>query len=177
MFQYSVDHEGAYPSGQNSTEAFQKLLDGGYVTDASIFYISIGGKTKLDAGRVLKPENVCWDVTSPLNTSSSDGLPIVFPTGYKVQYVPGGGALPLVKPYPKYMSSPPHAWWERLYDSSPPEEITGVGVCYKNNSAAFLKLKMSADGNYSIPNFVPAYFDPGGQTYRQLTPNGELGDE
>jgi hypothetical protein len=33
-------------------------------------------------------------------------------------------------------------------------------------------VRASPDG--SIPNFIPADFDPKGKTYRQLTPDGEL---
>jgi len=112
------------------------------------------GKTKPVSLR-LKPENVCFDVTSPVDSSSPDGLPIVFSTGYKVNYVPGGAAVPLVKP-----------------------EYQGIAVCYKSNSASFLLLPFqpataeNPDG--SIPNFVPADFDPQGKTYRQLTPDGVL---
>jgi hypothetical protein len=39
-------------------------------------------------------------------------------------------------------------------------------VYYKNGDAHLL----SASANGSIPNFIPADFDPKGKTYRQLTP-------
>ena len=98
MFQYANDHNQNYPDGKSSTEVFQKLIDGGYISDPAIFYIPMVGKIKAGVGQRLKPENVCWDVTSPVDSSAPDGLPIVFSTGYKVNYVPGGAAIPFKKP-------------------------------------------------------------------------------
>lgn len=67
MFSYSTDNfqnSNAYPDGKSSTEVFQKLLDGNYAADPAIFYVPLPGKVKPIAGQKLKPENVCWDVTS-----------------------------------------------------------------------------------------------------------------
>ncbi|MCE0498282.1 MAG: hypothetical protein LV481_10095 [Methylacidiphilales bacterium] len=155
MFQYANDHNGNYPDGKSSTEVFQKLIDGGYITDPLIFYVQMTGKTKPTSLR-LKPENVCWDVTSTPDGSTSDELPLVFLTGYKVNYVPGGAAVPLMKP-----------------------EYQGIAVCYKSNNASFVVAPSSTAVNPdgSIPNFVPADFNPQGKTYRQLTPDGVLPDK
>jgi hypothetical protein len=148
LFSYATDNiqnNNAYPDGKSSTEVFQKLIDGGYVTDPGVFYINLPGKTKALAGQKLKPENVCFDVTAGLDSGSPDDLPLVFLTGYKVTYSPGSAAVPLGKP-----------------------PAPGLPVAYKNNSSKFLG--QGADG--SIPNFIPANFDPQGKTYRQLTPDG-----
>ena len=62
-FSYANDHNHKYPDGKSSTEVFQKLIDGKYVDDTTIFYVPMKGKTKPIAGQPLKPENVCWDFT------------------------------------------------------------------------------------------------------------------
>ena len=89
MVAYANDN-GAYPDGKSSTEVFQKLLDGrykwhagNYCVDPTIFYIGLPGKTKPVMGQKLKPENVCWDVTSGVDPRDPDRLPIVFLTATK----------------------------------------------------------------------------------------------
>ena len=44
LYAYSNDNEQRYPDGASSTEVFQKLMDGGYVTDASYLSIPLPGK-------------------------------------------------------------------------------------------------------------------------------------
>jgi cell division protein YceG involved in septum cleavage len=158
MVAYAYDNNGNYPDGKSSTEIFQKLLDEGYVNDSSVFYIYMAGKNQPVTGqRKLKPENVCWDVTSPVDSSSPDALPVIFLTGYKVNYAAGGSALPLAKidPYPSWMR--------------------GIYVCYKSNKATFTKLNSPYFGTESIPTFIPPDFNANGKTYHQLTPDGVLG--
>ena len=176
MVEYSKDHDGKYPDGKSSTEVFQKLLDGGYVTDPNIFYILLSGKTKSVPGQKLKAENVCWDVTCCLGASDSDDLPMVFMTGYKVNYVPGGSAVTIIKPYPHYGVYTWRNWWYGYGLAGP-----GIAVCYKSNnttleenSAMFLRLDFSKNPDGTIPNFISPHFDPQGKTYRQLTPDGPL---
>ena len=142
MSQYANDNNGNYPDGKSSTEVFQKMLDGGYVSDPSIFYVPMAGKTKAVAGQLLKPENVCFDVTSAADRSALDGLPIVFSTGYKVNYVPGGVAVPLVKPYPKYEVPDPRSWWEKLRGwPVPAYVIPGIAGCYKSGRVSYMPLE------------------------------------
>jgi hypothetical protein len=158
LFAYSKDHGGNYPDGKSSTEVFQKLLDAHYVSRADIFYMPLPGKTNAGQdARQLKPENVCWDVTRGVTDQSSDTVPVVFLTGYKVTYQPSSSALNLH----------PAGWWATLFDKSG----YGIAVCYRSNSGEAMK----AAANGSIPDFIPANFDPRGQTYAQLTPEGELG--
>ncbi len=90
-------------------------------------------------------------MTSGVDSDASDLLPLVFVTGYKVTYAPGGPAVPLTKPYP-----------------------TGTAVFYKGNRAMVLVPTAAENADGSIPNFVPANFDARGKTYRQLTPDGVL---
>jgi len=174
MFQYSLDHDGNYPDGKSSTEVFQKLLDEKYITYPGIFYIPLSGKTKAIQGQHLKPENVCFDVTCCVSSSSPDGLPIVFMTGYKVVYVPGGSAISLMKPFPRF-GGESHTWlqwWREEYPK--PEPKPGIAVCYKSNTVKFIPLAEVPNSDGSIPNFIPSTFDPAGKVYGQLTPDGLL---
>jgi len=151
LFQYATDHDGAFPTGKSSTEVFQKLIDEKYVSDSSIFWFEFPGKTKPTSG-TLKPENVCWDVTVPLDTDSSEFTPLVFCTGYTITYTGGASAVPLPK--------------------SPDARQRGLAVCYKGQKVMLLKIGILPDG--TVPNFVPSTFDPAGKTYQQLTPDGPL---
>lgn len=157
IWQYAQDHAGKYPEGKTSTEVFQKLFDGRYVENPDIYYLALPGKVKCGSdGKVLKPENVCWDVTCCVDGQSPDGVPMVFVTGYKITYRAGASAVPLH----------PTDWWSTYFGNS----YYGMAVTYKGNNS--IALKTAPDG--SIPNFIPADFDPKGKTYRQLTPDGEL---
>jgi len=186
MFGYANDNDGNYPDGKSSTEVFQKLLDGGYCSDPTVFYIPLPGKIKPTAGQKLKPENVCWDVTSGVDSSSPDRLPILFMTGYKVTYVPGGSLIPIIKPHPQF-GAEIHTlaqWWHE------PTPSPGIAVFYKGNNALFLRSGMEIsyrdDGSIvlksstpaitdgSMANFLPPDFDSRVKTYRQLTPDGLL---
>lgn len=148
LYSYTNDNNQNYPDGNSSTEVFQKLLDEKYVNDPAVFYFPLSGKTKPIPGQRLKPENVCWDVTSGVDSNSPNKLPVVFMTGYKVTYAPGGTAVALVKSGP-----------------------LGIAVFYKDNGAMFTT---TAHSDGSIPNFTPPNFKPDGKTYRQLTPDGPL---
>lgn len=154
MFQYANDHQGAYPTGKSSTEVFQKLIDERYISDPAIFCVEIfgvPGKIKATSN-VLKPENVSFDVTVPLDDKASDSLPVVFSTGYRVHYVPGGSAVPL---HPESGNRMP-----------------GICVCYHSNSASYHANDGQPDG--AVTNFISPDFDPAGKTYQQLTPDGPL---
>jgi len=153
MFSYATDHVDGnpYPDGKSSTEVFQKLLDENYCSDPNFFYLPLPGKIKPVAGQKLKPENVCFDVTSGVDSDAPEGLPLVFITGYKVTYAPGAAAVPLAKPYPP-----------------------AIIVFYLGNSTKILLPALGANPDGSIPNFVPLTFDAKGKTYRQLTPDGPL---
>jgi len=173
---YATDHNGPYPDGSSSTEVFQKLMDGNYITDPAVFYVPLPGKMKAIAGQKLKPENVCWDVTSVGDSSSSDSLPLVFLTGYRITYAPGGSALPIVKPYPPFW---PERTWSEWSEGAPYRSLRslgppGIAVIYKHPYAIFKVLTIAPNGDASAANFVPVDFDPKGKTYRQLTPDGPL---
>jgi hypothetical protein len=153
LFSYAQDHNGTYPTGTSSTEIFQKLIDSGYVTDSSLFWegmLKVPRKIK-STSTILKPENVCFDVTIPADFTSSDSLPLVFVTGYRIDYVPNGNATPLFS-------------WAK--------DWTGLAVFYKGNNAIFLKSLGRSDG--VVTHFTPQDFDPAGKKYVQLTPDGPL---
>jgi hypothetical protein len=187
LFSYSTDNvqnNNAYPDGNSSTEVFQKLIDGGYVNDPAIFYVPLPGKVKPVAGQKLKRENVCWDVTSGVDSHDPNVLPLVFLTGYKVTYAPSGSAVPIINPYSQF-GPEPRTWGEWWNEGCPLDSrglpSPGIAVFYKGNYATFLHLYYSEnegtitknpDG--TIPNFLPPDFDPKGKTYRQLTPDGPL---
>jgi hypothetical protein len=151
MMQYSVDHNGAYPDGKTSTEVFQKLIDGKYVTDPTIFYLEMPGKTKPTSSQ-LTADNVSYDVTSGVTATSPDVVPVVFCTGYTVTYTPHAGATrdnPVATPFP-----------------GPGLRFSGIAVAYKSGYARFQRAQ--ADG--SIADFIPLSFDAGGKKYVQLRP-------
>jgi hypothetical protein len=144
MSAYADDHGGIYPDGKTSTEVFQKLLDGKYVTDPAIFFLSMPGKTKATSNQ-LTADNVCYDVTCGVTVASSNALPVVFSTGYIVTYATGTAATP---------------------ENGAPTPFAGMAVAYKGNSAQFLR--SLPDG--SVPQLISASFDAGAQTYQQLKP-------
>ena len=168
LFAYAQDHDGKYPEGKTSTEIFQKLLDGGYLANSDsgngapdLLYYPIPGKVKAAPGtKILKPENVCWDVTCCMDAQSPDELPMIVLTGYKVTYQAGASAIAL--------PHPPRSWLDWWQGKDYPTKFLVAN--YKSNSTRHFKA--SPDG--TIPNFIPTDFDPEGKTYRQLTPDGEL---
>jgi hypothetical protein len=154
MYHYARDHNGKYPSGASSTEIFQKLIDGLYLTDPGVLFVpsaALPGKVKT-VSTTIKPENVCWDVTVPVDSLTSNVLPLVYETGFRVAYVPGGKAVPIL---------PSSAFRQRV-----------IAVCYCGLNVSLLQTSPGTDGY--ILNFVPVGFDPDGKTYRQLTPDGPL---
>jgi type II secretory pathway pseudopilin PulG len=168
MFSYANDHNQQYPSGKSSTAVFQELLDGGYVSDPSTFYLPLPGKTPPIAGQKLKPENIGFDITSEIDeNSSSDQIPVVFETGYKIRYEAGGAATLL--PQSGSLSRTWEQWWNNVKPLLPSE---GIAVAYKSGSSKFLIAKPDLGG--TVPNFVPPDFKPDEKTYRQLTPDGVL---
>jgi hypothetical protein len=151
-------------------EVFQKLLDGAYITDPSIFYLPSPGKIKAQPGQKLKPENVCWDVTADIGPNDPDYLPVVFLTGYKITYSPGAAAVALARPYPQ-LRKPPRTWLQ--WRNGEPAGVPGIGVAYKSNATRDFTLRQNPDG--SLRNFIsPDFIAPSGKTYRQLTPDGPL---
>jgi hypothetical protein len=173
MISYANDNSGEFPNGKSSTEVFQKLMDGGYVTDPTLFYIPLRGKTKPVAGQELKPENICWDVTCPVDKGDSNQLPLVFMTGYKVSYLPGGTATPLLAGIPHFTIE--YRDWREWVNAPSPR--VGIAVYYKDETIdqsphdCFRAYDFSSR---TVPDFVPSGFAPKGKAFRQLTPEGPV---
>jgi hypothetical protein len=166
MFQYANDNNGQYPDGTSSTEVFQKLIDGNYLSDPAILYIRMWGKTKAEAGAKLRPENVCYDVTSGVDMNSPDFLPVVFVTGFRINYQADGSAVSLVRPFPKHHNAGDFPWSYQPFG--------GLAVAYKNNNAFFRNGQPGADGMGVVPHVVSADFNAHDKIYHQLTPEGPL---
>jgi hypothetical protein len=196
MFQYANDNDGRYPDGASSTEVFQKLLDGNYISDPDLFFVPLPGKIRAAEGARLKPENVAYDVTSGIDAQSPDGLPVVFLTGFRMDYRPGASAVSLVRPFPEYYNSTDTSFFRSL------EPFDGLPVAYKSNNVWFKQSQtltilkapsvaypngfrlitniisaspqIDPQGYGVVPNVIAPDFDAGGRTYRQLTPDGVL---
>jgi hypothetical protein len=153
MYAYAQDHGGRYPDGKSSTEVFQKLVDGQYVPDPAYFYSKMAGKTPATSKRLL-PENVSWDVTIPVDAKSADEIPVIFCTGFRIDYKPGGSAIPL-------------AGQSRPYSCG-----DGITVCYHSHSSHYRIYAKDEPG--VVENFIPADTKLGTNSYTQLTPDGPL---
>ena len=162
MYSYANDHNQLYPDGTSSTEVFQKLMDGGYVTDPAIFCVAMDGKTKAASGQKLKPENVCWDVTGGASSKDLGRLPLLYLTGFRVTFTPNGGIAPL-EPFPPYKHF---------------SKDGGAIVYFTDNFAAWISPKeQTVDFNglhFSMEHLIAPDFNAHGKTYRQLTPEGVL---
>ncbi len=168
---YADDHGGKYPAGSSSTDVFQKLLDGNYVTNPATFYLLMPGKTQPTSTHLLA-QNVCYDVTVGVDGNSPDTLPVVFVTGFRLEYQPNGQAVSLTRPFPIYgYSAESSMKWLTGGDLAP---VFGLAVADKSGEAQFRPGTLGADGFGSVPNVIPGDFDAHGTTYRQLTPGGPL---
>ena len=72
LYSYANDNSQLYPDGTNSTEVCQKLMDGGYVTDPSIFYIPMPGKSESHCRAKIENPEMCAG-TSPRPVDLSTG--------------------------------------------------------------------------------------------------------
>jgi type II secretory pathway pseudopilin PulG len=178
MFEYANDNNEQYPDGASSTEVFQKLMDGNYISDPSIFFVALPGKVRAESGAKLKPENVAYDVTSGVDAHSPDDLPLVFLTGFRIDYHAGASAVSLVKPFPSTAVSLT-SWFS--HRDEPSTTFEGLPISYKSNNAFFRvtnagghPTQYTPDGYGIVPNVVETGFDPGGKVYHQLTPDGVL---
>jgi prepilin-type N-terminal cleavage/methylation domain-containing protein len=173
-FQYSVDN-GAFPGGANSEGVAAALVTGNYVTDPSIFAAS---KAQAYNGTIasianMQANNICWDfmcesgqntaVTPPtyngLSTSDPDGMPAVFATGQTVT-IPAQG--------PSTTALAVDA------NGGNPNGTNGVAICYKSNSAFFLKADNvggSFDINTKVANYMfNASFSCAPGSFQQVKP-------
>ena len=101
-----------------------------------------------------------------MNSSDPDSIPVVFLTGYKMDYG-AGEATPVIKPYPvfTYDDGTWSQWWQRRPPGPPV-----LAVAFKNNGGKYILL----DSNGVIPNVMSPGLNSAGRTYRQLTPDNAL---
>jgi prepilin-type N-terminal cleavage/methylation domain-containing protein len=170
-FQYQTDNSN-YPAGATSGAVAGALVSGGYITDVSIFAkdkaSAYTGPTST-AGAVTSGldtyATICWDFmagasnTTGLTTSDPDGLPLVFTTG-QVVAVPADYAA--ATPIPMVAANNPYG-------------NNGMAVCFKSNSASFLKA-VNQGGTYNVQTstanalFGPSFTAPTGAVYTQIKP-------
>ncbi len=155
LAKYGAEHGGKYPEGKTSTEIFQALIDQGYLTDLSLLYYPMPGKTP-PATKQLTPENVCWDLTGGVDASSPGGLPVVYSTGFNIIYYPG--ARPGIPPLP---------FWQGMTDHTHARDF--MAICDADGKA-----KSIFTGSTSELEFMSADVDLRGRTYLQLTPTGVI---
>jgi prepilin-type N-terminal cleavage/methylation domain-containing protein len=169
-FQYQTDN-AAYPAGATSGAVAADLVTGGYITDVSIFakdkahaYTGLTTTAAAISGGLDDYSTICWDfmagsaATTGLTTSDPDGLPIIFSTGQSIS-VPA-----------TYSAATPIP----MVPANNPFGNNGMAVCFKSNSASFLKA-INNNGAYDVQTSVNnALFGPsfatGGSTYTQIKP-------
>jgi prepilin-type N-terminal cleavage/methylation domain-containing protein len=156
MFQYQVDNS-SFPGGKNSEAVAAALVQGNYITDPSIF---AKNKTVAYTGTTanigtMPSTAICWDfiVESAqdssgnylgLQTSDPDSMPAIFSTGQTIVIPSQGGT-----------SSTPITM-----GTTNPFGNNGMAVCFKSNSAAFLKAD-NVGGSYQIATKASNYlFNP-----------------
>jgi hypothetical protein len=111
-------------------------------------------------------------MTADMNTNQKDNdIPLVFTTGYRIEYKPGGRAVPLGS-LPVYVSRD-RTWVEWLENRPGKNAISpGLAVAYASGASSFTKAPDPTTG--IVPNVISPKADLGNKTYRQLTPEGEL---
>jgi hypothetical protein len=176
---YASNHHGHYPDGKSSTEIFQQLLDGKYVTDPTAFYIPFAGKVAPVPGQKLKPENVSYDFTAGADATAPDDLPLVFSTGYRIAYVPHAAAIPRPQTAPPSGFFMPASWPRSGIAAFYKGDYSvflqpGTEIIHKGDDAVEVGYNSPAKPDGSLANFIPADLQPDGKTYRQLTPDGPL---
>jgi len=148
-FQYANDNGYVYASGTKSEDVAVALILGQYISDPSIFAasrnVAFSGTTSsltLTNGSSggFPSTAICWDfMTGPppatgsgpntgLGTSDPDGMPLVFSTGQTVN-VPADGST--------------YTGIQVNQKGTNPFGTNGVAVCFKSNSAQFLKSTLS----------------------------------
>jgi hypothetical protein len=170
IYEYADGHEGHFPPGKSSTEVFQHLLDGGYVRDPSLFWLQLPGKKK-PTESVLRPENVSWDVSSPMTAGKNKVIPILFITGYKFHYTLKGTFTPLFKT-PEGRS--PDFVWGFLYSYDLDKQWLFLHWQETRTDPRSGSLPYDWCSDDSHWAFYNLFFDSS-QEYQQLTPDGPLG--
>jgi hypothetical protein len=140
-FQYSIDSStSSFADGTDAGVIARALLNGGYITDPTIFYIGGGATTKYTgstAATSMTAANVSWDFlgSSPsgagagtyngLSTSDPDQLPLVWSTGNTITIPQTAGT---------YGTAQLNAPGKNPYGTD------GIPVAYKSGASKFAKV-------------------------------------
>jgi len=162
-FAYSNDYNQTYPYATTSELLADTLLNGNYVSDPSIFYVAGTAGAKKPSGvsapYTLLTTNVNYDFmvdttdTTGLSSTAADGTPMVQMTG---------GTIPMANTGPIDCT---------VDGTVAAYQTDGLAVCYKSNSAKFLKAIISSATAGTITAFVDSsYNDPNGSKYGLIKP-------
>ena len=171
-FAYSNDYNQVYPyptTGVYSNSVADALLNGGYTSTPSLFYVAntpsaskyTGATTPYNLNAV---KGVCnWDFmynatgTSGLTSSSSDATPLVELTGgtpsssITTTYAAGAATLTINTTKTAFGAD-------------------GIAVYYKGNNAKFLKGAQGTGSTATVSNWIDTTFvDPSGASYGLAT--------
>jgi prepilin-type N-terminal cleavage/methylation domain-containing protein len=151
-FQYSIDNSNAFADGADAGAVANALLNGGYITDPTIFYVAgEPNAKKVVAGQgggngataSMKASNVCWDFMgyaagTGLSSNDPDQVPLIWSTGNTL-------AVPL-------------ASGEAItVGANNPFGADGVPVVYKSGQSKFQKASTTTG---TVANFVDASYTP-----------------
>jgi prepilin-type N-terminal cleavage/methylation domain-containing protein len=163
-FAYSNDNNQQYPFGPTAEAIAIALLQGNYVTDPSIFWVSgTPGDTKVSGLSApfsgLAANNVSFDFMQynsnlqGLSSTAADGTPVVQMTGGTLAMAPTG---------------PINCTLDATKTTFGTD---GISVMYKSNSAVFKKAIADSATTAHITGFVDAsYSDPLGSSYALVKP-------
>lgn len=154
MFTYATDHDGLYNNSEDTDPVaiFQRLKDEGYLTDLSIAYTPVPGKSKWD-GSGFSDSNVGYGMAIGATDSSNDLLPLVFHQNTAVEGAVPGDEVTAAVPLPLGDDG---VWKQE-----------GLVVMFKGNNAEFIK----ADKNNSIILYKPG-FDGAGEELKNPAGGG-----
>jgi prepilin-type N-terminal cleavage/methylation domain-containing protein len=157
-FQYSIDNSH-FADAADSGGIAQAMLQGGYVSDPTLFYL--GGNTVkytgTDAAHGIQNTNVSWDFLGSgaggsyngLTTSDPDQLPLVWATGNKIVIPASSGT---------YGTATINGNGKNYYGSD------GIPVAYKSGVSTFQKV--SDVTTSTIAKFIDnSYVPPANTTY------------
>jgi hypothetical protein len=170
LLKFAEKHHGQFPEGNTSLGVFQKLVDDGDLK-SGWFYFPMPGKVMAISDKLL-PENVCFDFTKGVNANSPDWVPLVFSTGYSVDYETGK----TIRTSRKYSVDHLTAKAIKYSPSAPDDEPLAVAYTYD------VRFFLAISYHYFFFRTEATSFNimPGKPTdadvsqYQQLTPEGHL---
>jgi prepilin-type N-terminal cleavage/methylation domain-containing protein len=150
-FQYNIDNNN-FADGADAGAIAQNLLNGGYISDPSIFFIAGGSTTKFtgsNAAQGITAQNVSWDFLGSgatytgLTTSDPEQLPLVWSTGNTITIPAAAGS---------YGTATVNANGKNAYGTD------GIPVAYLSGASSFKKV--SNITTLSITQFIDDSYTP-----------------